>query len=67
MHPVITQAVAAERTKEFLAHAAAEHRGRQLHRSRRSRHAWLAAVIPGSGHGQDTGPAPWPVRGPRAA
>ena len=67
MHPVITQAIAAERTREFRAYAAAAARGRQVRRSRRARHTWLAAVIPGSGRGQAARPAPWPLRGPRAA
>ena len=48
MHPVITQAIAAERTREFRAYAAVAGRSRQLRRSRRSRHVWLAAGIPGA-------------------
>ena len=67
MHPVITQAIAAERTREFRAYAAVAGRSRQLRRSRRSRHVWLAAGIPGAGHGQAARPASRPLRDPRAA
>jgi hypothetical protein len=67
MHPVITQAIAAERTREIRSLAAAAGRGRQLRRSRRSRHMWLASGVPGTGHGQAARPAPRPLRDPRAA
>ena len=67
MHPVITQAIAAERTKEFLAQAAAAGRGRQLRRSRRSQHRGATADVPGTGHRQGARPATRPLRDPRAA
>jgi hypothetical protein len=67
MHPVITQAIAAERTREFRAYAAAADRGRQFRRSRRSRRMGLAAGVPGTGHGQAARPAARPLRDPRAA
>ena len=66
MHPVITQAIAAERTKEFLAGAAAAGRGRQLRRSRRAGRRWLAGGIPGTGR-HAARPAAQPLRDPRAA
>jgi hypothetical protein len=66
MHPVITQAIAAERTREIRAYAAAAGRGRLLRNSRRSRHMLLAADIPGSGHSQTARPASRPLRDPRA-
>ena len=64
MHPVITQAIAAERTREIQAYATAAARGRWL---RRSRHTWLAAGLPGTGHGQAARQAARPLRDPRAA
>jgi hypothetical protein len=67
MYPVITQAIAAERTREIHAHAAAAGRARQLRRSQRSRHTWLAAVIAATGHGHAARPGSRPLRDPRAA
>jgi len=67
MYPVITQAIAADRTREFRAYAQAAGRARQLRRSRRARHARLFTAVAGSGHGQAPRPAPQPVRSPRAA
>jgi hypothetical protein len=67
MYPAITQAIAAERTREFQAYAAAAGRGRQLRRSRRSRHMGLASGVPGTGHGEAARPASRPLRDPRAA
>ena len=63
MHPVITQAIAAERVREIHAHAAAARHGRQLRRSQRSRRQWLPAGVLRAGRG----PASLPVRDPRAA
>jgi hypothetical protein len=67
MHPVITQAVAAERVREIHAHAVATRRGRQLRRSRQARRLWLLAGISRAGRGPVSAPVPRPVRGPRAA
>ena len=64
MHPVIAQAIAAERARELQAHAAAAGRARQ---PRRSRHARLFTRFPGAGHAPALRPAAWPPRGPRAA
>ncbi len=60
MHPVFTQAIVAERTRELHARAAAAGIARQLRRSRRT---WLPVGIARAGHG----PAALPLRGPRAA
>jgi hypothetical protein len=60
MHPVITQAIAAERTRELHAHAAAEVRASRLRRARRP---WLFMRIARAGHS----PATLRLRGPRAA
>jgi len=43
MHPVFTQAIAAERTRERYADAAVAGRARQFRRSRR---AWLFTRVP---------------------
>ncbi len=67
MHPVITQAIAAERTREFQAQAAAAGRARQLSRSRQTRRTWLLPGIPRAGRGPASLPARRPLRGPRAA
>jgi len=67
MYPVITQAIAADRTREIQAYAAAAGRARQLRRSRRAGHARLLASVAGFGHGQASRPAPRPLRDPRAA
>ena len=64
MHPVITQAIAAERAREFQAQAAAAGRARHL---RRSRHARLFTRLSGAGRGPALRSAAWPLRGPRAA
>lgn len=60
MHPVIAQAIAAERTREIQADVAA------AARPRRARRTWLFTGIPRTGRG----PAPLPARprrDPRAA
>ena len=67
MHPLIIQAVVAERTKEVQAHAAAAGRARELRRTRRPRHTWLLMAIPRAGRGFAVRPAPGTRRGPRAA
>jgi hypothetical protein len=67
MYPVITQAIAADRTREIQAYAAAAGRVRQLRRSRRAGHGRLLASVAGFGHGQASRPAPLPLRDPRAA
>ena len=64
MHPVITQAIAAERGREFRAHAAAAGRARQL---RRSAHARLLTRSPRSRPGLALLAAARPLRGPRSA
>jgi hypothetical protein len=64
MHPVIAQAMAAERARELRTHAAVARRARQL---RRSRHVRLFARLSGAAGGAVLRPAAWPVRGPRAA
>jgi hypothetical protein len=67
MHPVTTQAIAAERIREFHAHAAATERTRRLRSSRRAGRVWLFMGVLRS----RPAPAPLPVhpglRGPRAA
>jgi hypothetical protein len=60
MHPVMTQAIAAERAREFHAHAAAAGRARQLRRAARARR--LRRGVPGP----VLLAAAW-LRGPRAA
>jgi hypothetical protein len=67
MYPVITQAIAADRTREIQAYAAAEGRARQLRRSRRAGRARLLVSVAGFGHGQASRPAARPLRDPRAA
>jgi hypothetical protein len=67
MHPVITQAIAAERTREFRAHAAAAGLTRQLRRSQQSRRRWLPMRIAHAGGGPARLPAARPRRDPRAA
>ena len=67
MHPLITQAIAADRAREIRADAQAAGRARQLRRSRRAGHARLLASVAGFGDGQAPRPAPRPLRDPRAA
>jgi hypothetical protein len=64
MHPVNTQAIVAERTREIQAHAASAGRARRIRQSRRSGHTNLFQA---TGHGQISRPAPRPRRDPRAA
>jgi hypothetical protein len=67
MHPVITQAIVAERTREIQAHAASAGRARRIRQSRRSGHTNLFQATGGAGHGQISRPAARPLRDPRAA
>ena len=67
MHPVITQAIAAERTRELQAHADAAGLTRQLRRSRQSLRRWLPMRIARAGRGPAWLPAARPRRDPRAA
>jgi hypothetical protein len=64
MHPVISQAIAAERAREFHARAAAAGRARQL---RRSAHTRRPGRLPRGGLGPALLAAARPLRGPRAA
>jgi hypothetical protein len=63
MHPVITQAIAAERTRELQATGIAVGRAHRLRRSRQAQRPRLLTGIPGAGRV----PLPRPLRGPRAA
>jgi hypothetical protein len=64
MHPVITEAIAAERAREFQAYAAAAGRVRRL---RRSGHTRRLLRFPRGGPGAALLAAARPLRGPRAA
>jgi hypothetical protein len=66
MHPVIAQAIAAERIRETRDHAAAA-RARQLRRSGHARRTWPFMGIWRAGRGPFPAPARRPLRGPRAA
>jgi hypothetical protein len=61
MHPVITQAIAAERTRELQATGIAVGRAHRLRRSRQAQRPRLLTGIAGRV------PLPRPLRGPRAA
>jgi hypothetical protein len=63
MHPVITEAVAAQRARELHAHAAAARRAHQLRRSGQVSRMWRFFGFPRGGRV----PAARPLRGPRAA
>jgi hypothetical protein len=67
MHPVTTQAIAAERIREFQAQAAAVQRTRQARRSRRPGRVWLFMGILRSRPAPDSPPAHRGLRDPRAA
>ena len=67
MHPVIIQAIAAERAREFQALAAAAGQTRQLRRSRRARRGWAFMVIRRAGRRLVSPLAGRPLRGPRPA
>jgi len=59
MHPVITEAIAAERARELRAHAAAARHADQLIRSRQVSRTWRFIGFP---RGERV-----PLRGPKAA
>ena len=59
MHPVITQAVAAERSRDLQAHAAACQAAREIRRSRRAQRQVINIRRAVQG--------PWVLRAPRAA
>jgi hypothetical protein len=67
MHPVTTQAVAAERIREFHADAAAAGRSRQARRSRPAGRVWLFMGILRSRPAPASPPAHRGLRGPSAA
>jgi len=67
MHPVIAQAIVAERTRDIRAHAADAGRARQLRRAGHARRGWLFAGTPRAGGAPASLPAPRSLRGPRAA
>jgi hypothetical protein len=67
MHPVTTQAIAAERIREFQAHAAAAGRTRQVRRSRRPGRVWLFLGVLRSRPAPATGPGRRGLGDPRAA
>jgi hypothetical protein len=66
MHPVITQAVTAERTREIRADAVAARRARWFRQTQQARRMWLFARIPRAGRGPASVPASRPLRHPRA-
>ena len=67
MHPVIAQAIAAERTSEIRADAAAAARARQLGRLWHARRTWPVMGIWRAGRGPAPLPARRPLRDPGAA
>jgi hypothetical protein len=67
MHPVITQAIAAERAREFQAYAAAAERTRHLRRSRLGGRTWRFTRRPHGARTPALRPAARSLRGPRAA
>ena len=67
MHPVITQAIAAERVRDLHAQAAAARRACHLRRSRPGGRTWRFTRFPGGGRAPALRPAARSLRGPRAA
>jgi hypothetical protein len=67
MHPVITQAIAAERTRELRAQAAVAGLARHLRRTRRGVRAGRLTGFSRGGRGPALPPPARPLRGPRAA
>jgi hypothetical protein len=67
MHPVITQAIAAERAREFQAYAVAAGQTRRLRRVRRARRGRAFTAIRRVGRGLASPLAGPPLRGPRPA
>ena len=67
MHPVITEAIAAERARELHAHAAAARFADQLRRSRHVSRTWRFIGFPRGERVPAVLPAGRPLRGPKAA
>lgn len=67
MHPVITQAIAAERAREFRAHAVAAGQSRRLRRGRQVRRGRAFMGIRHVSRGLVAPLAGRPLRGPRPA
>ena len=67
MHPVITQAIAAERAREFRAYALAAGQTRRLRRGRHVRRGRAFTAIRHVGRGLVSPLAGRPLRGPRPA
>jgi hypothetical protein len=67
MHPVITEAIVAQRARELHAHAAAGRRIHQLGRSGQVSRTWRFLGFLRGGRVPAVPPAPRPLRGPRAA
>ena len=67
MHPVITQAIAAERDREFRAYAAAAGQTRRLRRSRHARRGRAIMAIGRAARRLASPLAGRPLRGPRPA
>jgi hypothetical protein len=65
MHPVITQAIAAERDREFRAYAAAAGQARRLRRSRHARRGRAFMTVRRVGRGLVSPRAGRALRGPR--
>ena len=67
MHPVISQAVAAERSRELRATAAAGRRAASVRRVRPGRRLLSFIGVPGAGYSPEVQQALRPWRDPRAA
>jgi hypothetical protein len=67
MHPVITEAIAAQRARELHAHAMAVGRVHQLRRSAQASRTRRFLGFPRLGRAPALPPAAQPLRGPRAA
>jgi hypothetical protein len=67
MHPVITQAIAAERARELHAKAAAARCARRLRRSLHGGRTWQFTRLPDGGRAPALLPAARPLRDPKAA
>jgi hypothetical protein len=67
MHPVITEAIAAQRARELHAHAIAARRVHQLRHSGQASRTRRFLGFPRGGQVPAVRPAAQPLRGPRAA
>ena len=67
MHPVITEAIAAERARELHAHAAAARHADQVSRSRQVSRTWRFIGLLRGERVPAVPPAAQPLRGPKAA